>query len=159
MWSSRSDNDLLSESAKPLSHYLNQCWLPIKDFLWHSLKSNYVTNTQASILYNDLELKSPAQSPWGQRIKWFMCAENNICFPVMSKTHVIPSANSIRRQKATVHFRDEENSLYCEPVVIPGDEEKRPPSSNPSVIGFNQSSLGPPECREGAWTPRFGNRT
>ena len=36
------------------SHYLNQCWLPISEVLWHSSQSNSVS-AQVTILYNEFE--------------------------------------------------------------------------------------------------------
>ena len=33
------------------SHYLNQCWLPINEVLWHSPESNFTASAQATIRY------------------------------------------------------------------------------------------------------------
>ena len=37
-----------------LSYYFDQCWL-IREFLWHSLETNFPASAQATILYNDIE--------------------------------------------------------------------------------------------------------
>ena len=37
------------------SHYLNQCCPLISEVLWHSLKSNFTANAQATILYDKFE--------------------------------------------------------------------------------------------------------
>ena len=52
------------------SHYLNQFWLLIINFLWHPHESNFMASTQATILYNDFEnciFRISATSPRG---KW-----------------------------------------------------------------------------------------
>ena len=37
------------------SHYLNQCWFLFLEVLWHSPESDFTANTQAFILYNEIE--------------------------------------------------------------------------------------------------------
>ena len=38
------------------THYLNKCWLLSGEAAWHSTESNFIPNTQATILYNKLEI-------------------------------------------------------------------------------------------------------
>ena len=37
------------------SHYLNQCWLPINEVLWHSHESSFTASAQATILCNEFD--------------------------------------------------------------------------------------------------------
>ena len=48
------------------SHYLNQCWLLISEFLWHSSDCNFTVSAQATFVYNVCEnynFKFTATSP------------------------------------------------------------------------------------------------
>ena len=54
------------------SHYLNQCWLPISEVLWHSPESNFTWNAPAIISHNNFEkytFKIAATSPRDQWVK------------------------------------------------------------------------------------------
>ena len=66
------------------SHYLAQCWLLISVVLWHSPQSNFTTNAQVTILYNESEnynFQITTTSPWGQWILW-------LTFPI-NTTHAL----------------------------------------------------------------------
>ena len=46
------------------SHYLNQCWLLISEFLWQSSQSNFAVSAQTTILCNEnCTFKIAASSP------------------------------------------------------------------------------------------------
>ena len=55
------------------SHYLNQFWLLIINFLWHPHESNFMASTQATILYNEFEnciFRISTTSPRGKWVNW-----------------------------------------------------------------------------------------
>ena len=54
------------------SYYLDQCWLLISEFLWHSPQSNFTVSVEDAILYNEFEnyvFKMTATSHRGQWVK------------------------------------------------------------------------------------------
>ena len=59
-----------------LSHYLNQCWLNISEFLWHSPEPNFTTSAPNTILYNELEIytikitSTSCMDQWNNEIPW-----------------------------------------------------------------------------------------
>ena len=56
-----------------LSYYLNQCWLVISEVLWLLNQSNFTSNAQAIILYNEFKNYTFARFPRGQWVKISEC--------------------------------------------------------------------------------------
>ena len=58
IWWERSRSTLAQVMACCLmapSQYLNQCWVPIPEVLWHSTEINFTVSAPANVLYNKLE--------------------------------------------------------------------------------------------------------
>ena len=76
------------------SHYQNQCWLIIRDILWHSPENNFIMSAQADILWNDFKYCSfniTASSSRGQRV-------NQILFSlliILNKNHLFQCMGEI----------------------------------------------------------------
>ena len=59
-------------------HWINQCWLPISQVLWHSIESNFTGSGPAAILYEFIcyPVKIIATSPRGQWVNSKYCPED-----------------------------------------------------------------------------------
>ena len=75
IWQHRSGSALAQVTACCLtatSHYLNQCWLIISEFQWHSSEGDFIRDTSAINHQNYLEnywYKILSKSPRGQCVK------------------------------------------------------------------------------------------
>ena len=64
------------------SHYLNQCWLTIKEILWHPFHGNVYLNTQVinpKVMFEIYTFEITATSP---RVQWVTLLKHWIYLPV-----------------------------------------------------------------------------
>ena len=74
MWRQRSESTLVQVKTCHLAapnHYLNQCWLLIKDVLWHSPESNFTISAWSPNMHWSLHLWNYHPIPHGQWVKLF----------------------------------------------------------------------------------------
>ena len=55
------------------SHYMNQCWIPMSEVLWHSHESNFIASVQATILLLSLKILLWKLLPHLTRAKELTC--------------------------------------------------------------------------------------
>ena len=76
------------------SHYQNQCWLIIRDILWHSPENNFIMSAQANILWNDFKYCSFNITASSSRGQWV----NQILFSlliILNKNHLFQYMGAI----------------------------------------------------------------